>query len=212
MSEVNCIIRISAAAVLSAVDFAAVNDVRYYLAGVHVSPNAEGGATATATNGAILGSFVDPCGQAERAVILPITKAHKSLLKKGEWVVMDGNGQITIVDARQETLWISPKPEIVAKYPDLNAIIGKRSQWEEGIAGGFAPSLLARIETASKGRDKYEAVRFFRRKSESEHRTALVTIGTLGFIMIMPMRDAGADAALSVVPSNLFAPEQEAAA
>lgn len=212
MSEVNCIIRISAAAVLSAVDFAAVNDGRYYLAGVHVSPNAEGGASATATNGHILGSFVDPCGHAERAVILPITKAHKSLLKKGEWVEMDGNGQITIVDAWQETLWISPKPEIVAKYPDLKALIAKRSQWEEGIAAGFSPSLLALIETASKGRNKYQAVRFFRRKAESEHRTALVTIGTLGFIMIMPMRDGGADAALSVVPSNLFAPEQEATA
>ena len=212
MSEVNCIIRISAAAVLSAVDFAAVNDVRYYLAGVHVSPNTDGGASATATNGAILGSFVDPCGHAERAVILPITKAHKSLLKKGEWVVMDGNGKITIVDASAQTLWISPKPEIVAKYPDLKAIIGKRSQWEEGIAGGFAPSLLALIETASKGRDKYEAVRFFRRKSETQHSIALVTIGRLGFIIVMPMRDSGADAALSIVPSILFAPEQEAAA
>lgn len=211
MSEVNCIIRISAAAVLSAVDFAAVNDVRYYLAGVHVSPNANGGASATATNGSILGSFVDPCGHAERAVILPITKDHKSLLKKGEWVVMDGNGQITIVDAREQILWISPKPEIVAKYPDLKALFAKRSQWEEGIAAGFSPSLLALIETASKGRNKYQAVRFFRRKAESDS-VALVTIGTLGFIMIMPMRDGGADAALSVVPSNLFAPEQEAAA
>lgn len=207
MDEQTSVIRIKASAVLRAVTFCAKNDVRFYLHGVHISSNAGGGATAAASDGHTLGAFIDASGVAQRSAILPITKAQAPLLRRGQWVVMDSNGVITIVGLNKEPIWISPAPEIQAEYPDFAAIIGTKSSWAEGLSGCYNPALLARIEAAAKG--GITGARFFHKKNAPGKRALLVTLDSLGFILVMPMHDCGPETALNVIPSNLFTAEQE---
>lgn len=55
-------------------EFAAVNDPRFYLEGVCIQPSKSGGVLIIASDGCTMLVLHDPCGRADKETILPLSK------------------------------------------------------------------------------------------------------------------------------------------
>jgi len=180
---------VSAALVLSTLPFRASNDVRYYLNGVCVQKEPNGGALVMATDGSALVVFHDEDGVAPLETILPISKREAVYLRKGGHVRANSDGLVWITDADGRAIWISPEAPIDGKFPNFRPLFSYVSKYTDGLVGNFNPSLLERVRQAAPKRPRGIPVdvSFFHNPERPNNSAALATIGDNGIALIMPM-------------------------
>lgn len=192
----NTIARVESGAVRAALQFAGVDDVRYYINGVKIRPAKAGGALVIATAGHVLICVHDQCGACTREVIVPLSKREHSRLLTNRvelWVGEDGHAR-TVDATTKQVEWINPKGEIDGKFPDASSMVGDLATWKPGLVGTFNPLLLDKVKAASKGH-RYPDIRFFHR-NEDGTQAALFTMrmgGNNAFGLVMPMRETFRD-------------------
>lgn len=148
------IVDIDALVIRSVQNFAATNDIRYYLNGVHVL--AAEHPVVMASDGHIAYCEEALFCKASVSVTLKISKAARVFLKQDTRVQVqaylkeDGTpiatgSVLTVVNADDQTVYIEPGPAVVeCRYPDIPALMGDFSEWQEGLIGGFNTELLTR--------------------------------------------------------------------
>lgn len=210
---------LSAAVFKRVLSFAPVNEIRYYLCGVHVVPGKivrlEG------TNGHMLYVEEDTSGTAQKALIVNIGTRGRSLLRGENRVKVydDGSVRITTLSGGV-TLYIEPGTGVIdATYPDLAKTVGSMEGWHEGFGSAVNVEYL-RKALAIPG-----YVQFFSRKDAEgnyDPRAAVMFVmaggtvnGGKAFGLIMPVRAefAPGTAVADMLPASLRAamPQQAAA-
>jgi hypothetical protein len=140
---------VSATCVGMALPFRAVRDPRFYLKGIYIAPDSQGGAVIVATDGATLAVVYDPDGRApDGGMILPIGKERAAMLRKRGHVFADSEGRAVITAENGAILWIAPTLKIEGKFPDYTAIIPAASELAPGLIAECNPIYLDRIRRA----------------------------------------------------------------
>ncbi len=146
--------KISAELLHEAAQFAATNDVRYYLNGVHIRKSSKG-VIAEATNGHMCAIILDNSGEAktEASVIISIAIV-KMLPKKGN-VYIHADNSVSFDNLLEKTLFIQLRFEnalLDGKYPDINRVIPKAEDMKPGLnySSWSTPYLLKAFNFFSK--------------------------------------------------------------
>lgn len=189
------IVEVDASVFRNVLGFTAVADIRYYLNGVHVRAHER--PLLMASDGHIAYCEEDRYGKAIVDVTLSISRTAKPFLKAGNRVIVEASrneagkaiedgSSLRIVDRDEATVYIEPgKAVIECKYPDIPAVMGDFTTWNEGLLGGFNTRLLNRA-LALPG-----CVRFYHRGADTNG-SALFTFepertGRHGIGLVMPM-------------------------
>lgn len=151
--------------------FAATNDIRYYLNGVFV----KAGKYVGATNGHFM--IVVPNKTSDRDAIIPRIPA--SFLKSGQVVVDDGT--VKVVDGACR--FISPDRLIDGKYPDFARVIAPH-KWERGIQGSVDMKYMKAILAVGAG-----GVEFFHSDAAQLAMFNSNNLPTGSFVVLMNRRD-----------------------
>lgn len=182
-------------------EFAAVNDPRFYLEGVCIQPSKSGGVLIIASDGCTMLVLHDPCGRADKETVLPLSKrAHKAALgaKDTEYVFVDANGRVWFGDLFGLATYVVARKPIEAKYPDFIRAIPPLDDLAEGLGGAYQPAFLRRLlddDAAS----KYAGIRFYRSKTSDRDDRVLLARVKDGLACVMPLRD---DDTLKNLPSD----------
>jgi hypothetical protein len=107
-------VRVDSAIFFAAMKFAAKGDVRYYLNGVYVEPNASGGVTIVATNGHVMALMYDATGFSDGKYIIPTITLPKSNSGKIEF---DGESCVLENENSYKCKFIT------GRYPDYMAVM-----------------------------------------------------------------------------------------
>lgn len=193
MSTPQVIADISAEVFRRVRSFAAVQDVRYYLNGVHVVPGSQ--LRLEATDGHVLYVEEDKSGTAQRELIVQLGKRALALLRGSHRVKVYDTGAVHITNESGGVLYIEPEQGIVdAKFPDITHLVGTPGDWLEGLGATVNTQLLARALSIP------GYVRFFGRKNAEgrfDPRNSVMfvmdggtTNGGKAFGLIMPVRGA----------------------
>lgn len=198
LNPTESVIRVNAKLVAAALPFAAVNDLRDYLCGVHIRPAADGGVLIVATDGAALVCIRDKEGIAERSVTLP-GSIRSQKLRANDTIRLTKDGLIWAADWQNQPAWVSPDPEIAKPFPDFKSVFAPLSEYTEGLVGEHALPLLDRVKALS----KYESgIRFFHRRITGDGKAeTLFTVGPRMFGLVMPM-NSGATTLADLLPSE----------
>lgn len=158
--------KLSANAVRLAYQFAAKQDIRYYLNGVNVEPAAGGGALITATDGHRLTQVHDREATNVEPMIISLDKASQAALKRGTWVSTDiDDKRVAILNSDDMPIHLQIEQyKIEAKFPDWRRVLGERKDWVQGIGGNFNVSYLA---------DVVRLIESVTEKSAYSHRTGV---------------------------------------
>lgn len=211
LCEAKDIVKVDAALVAQALQFIAKDDIRYYLNGICIRPNALGeGVVVLASDGHVAAALFDEIGRAEREVILPIPANVRTKLLRGGHVLHDARGFTWITDDEHAVLWVSPTLAIESKpFPNVLEVAGPLAEYDTGLIGTFNPKLLDKINKCQPKR-KYPQSRFWTRRTKDGHGVALVLLPA-GFALIMPMRGDDENKPLDMrVPAALQAPPKQA--
>lgn len=189
------IVEVDASVFRNVLGFAGIADIRYYLNGVHI--RAHDYPLLMASDGHMAYCEEDRYGKAIVDVTISISRTAKPFLKAGNRVVVEASlnqagkaveegSLLRIVDRDEATVYIEPgKAVIECKYPDIPALMGDFTTWNEGLLGGFNTRLLSRV-IALPG-----CVRFYHRGADTNG-VALFTFepertGRHGLGLVMPM-------------------------
>lgn len=204
--------KLSANAVRLAYQFAATNDIRYYLNGVNIEPAEGGGALITATDGHRLTQVLDREATDVQPMIVQLSKATQAALKRGAWLSTEHDEKrVAVLNADGMPTHLQPENHIVeANYPDWRRVLGERKDWAQGIGGSFNVSLLGDVvRLIEQGVDKpaygiAPAVTFFTKVDADGNRSAndallfIIDSRVQAWGMVMPMRDRSGGDPLSV--------------
>jgi hypothetical protein len=138
---------LSAKAVRLAYAFAAKQDIRYYLNGVNVEPAKGGGAIITGTDGRRVVQVLDREASNVEPVIMKLDAASQAFLKRGEYVSTEfEEKRVAILNADRIPMHLQFEHFAVdGKYPDVAKVLGKREDWQAGIAGTFNVELISDV-------------------------------------------------------------------
>jgi len=183
---------LSAAVFRRVLAFAPVNEIRYYLCGVHVVPGKV--VLLEGTNGHMIYVEEDTSGTAQRDLIVNIGMRGRNLLRGDNRVKVHDDGSVRITTlSGGTTLYIEPGTGVIdAKYPEIEKVIGPMDGWHEG----FGASL--NVEYLKKALAIPGYIRFFSRKDDQgkyDHKGAVMFMmdggtvnGGKAFGLIMPIR------------------------
>lgn len=209
--------KLSAEAVRLAYAFAAKQDIRYYLNGVHVEPHPNGGAQITGCDGHRVLQVHDRDATDVETMIISLDKASRSALKSGRFVQTEFEpGRVAIVDADgvpKHLQALSYKVE--GTYPDVRKPLGERENWKAGIGGCFnvqyiADATIAAAEALGGSQwDRYKGVTFYSHDGadapQNQKVLFIIEGRTPAWGIVMGMRGDSAD------PIAMAYPEKKAA-
>ncbi len=198
---------VSAACVGMVLPFRAVGDMRYYLNGIYITPEPEGGAIVVATDGHTMGIAYDPDGYAPKGgMILPIGRGQASLLRKGGNVHADSEGRAYITDLAGRITWISPDPKIDGNFPDFAAVVPDPHTLSPGLICECNPVYLDRIRRAreASGRSRYASgVRWWHVTDAPTTTVAMAAIASNAIALVMPLAGGDTSPASEYLPPSL---------
>lgn len=212
--------KLSAAAVRLAYQFAATSDIRYYLNGVHVEPHPNGGAAITGCDGHRVLQVHDRDATDVETMIISLDKASRAALKPGRMAQTEFEpGRVAIVDADGVPKHLQALAyKVEGKYPDVKATLGERESWVKGIRGTFNVNYLADASQAVAAAignagfyDRFVGVTFYCKgpdvpQTSGMDRLLFIVEGkTPAWGVVMGMRGDAAD------PSKIAYPERKAA-
>ena len=164
-------------ALKASIHFSAIDDIRSYLNGVHVSPgmieSSDGYTIARIKDGLVtIDGAKDHMGRPADSIIIPIEQAKALVRQAGRQEIVQCTAGIS------GSIVIDP---IERDYPDVNRVIPTKTS---GKAGPFDPELLLRFKRASKDLGRRGAFTLSHNGADA----ALVHIaGATGFVgAIMP--------------------------
>lgn len=215
MSGPDVIADLSAKVMRRVLNFAAVQDLRYYLNGAQVVPGisrGNGAVRVTATNGHMLYTEEDKSAVVQRELIVNISQRGRVLLTGERRVKVFGDQTVHITDSHGAALYIEPGQGVIeGKFPDIASLVGVPTDWHEGLRAPVNVQYL-KVALSVSG-----AIRFFSRKDpvgEFSTSSAVMFVmdsgtatGGKAMGMIMPIRsrfDANASVA-DMLPDTLLA-------
>lgn len=186
--------------------FLAVDDIRYYLAGVNVRPHPSGGAVICATNGHVLAMMYDRDAICEQEVIIHVdkraVKACAKMTRDARQLVML-DGRVAIVEGHGEEVYIQPgKPVIAgAQFPRYEAVIKSGEGYTTGLHGHFNAHYVAMVQGVANSMvranigDSSRSVTFF---THDKVENAIARVGGAGdfLAILMPMQAKKIDVAI----------------
>jgi hypothetical protein len=201
--------------------FAATQDVRYYLNGVHLVPGAKKDEPVRleASNGHLLYVEEDKSAIAQQKLIIGISARGRSLLRGPHRVKAYAGGAVHITNQSGAVLYIEPTAGVIeGQFPDITHLMGTPGDWHEGLGGTINTKYLLQA-LAVPG-----YVRFFSRKDAEgkfDPRSSVMfvmdggtTNGGKAFGLIMPVRGEFAphSAVADMLPTGMVAPSSAARA
>lgn len=115
-------LNLQARLVAAIAQFKASNDIRYYLNGVYIEPRPAGGALIIATNGHVMGLWLDESGEIERPAILKIGAKLQSACQGADTKrIVINDDRLAVIDKGGIELHIQAeagKWEVPGKFPD----------------------------------------------------------------------------------------------
>lgn len=149
-----------------ALPFAARNDVRYYLNGLHIVQE-PAGVSVQASNGHVALMVPDDGGTTDVSRIILLSPAAKAYLKEPNRVRCTSDGTVFISDKSGVVLHIEPDGIINATYPDLSKSIGNLADYKPGLSKAFDADYIGLVYTAAKVADPaYRRLMFYTREGE----------------------------------------------
>lgn len=210
--------------------YMAQKDIRFYLNGICVRPNANGpGCFVAATNGHCMAIWHDPDGVCSKEIVLRVSnelvsasrkkaaKGGRVVLDSGRLVIKNKDGHETFVQAGQAAINMERKG-YMHKYPDFWRVVPPQSTLTPGMHGpvnGRYVEMIGKVAKMLEDGGRYGHARAV------WHSTANVGAGfgavltrfdgTPGFVVItMPMREEDFDPGLPAVFASQL-PKEEAA-
>lgn len=128
--------------------FLAVDDIRYYLAGVNVRPHPDGGAVICATNGHVLAMMYDRAAICEQEVIIHVDKRAVKACAKGDRQLVMLDGRVAIVEDHGGEVYIQPGKPIITgtQFPRYEAVIKSGEGYAAGLLGHFNAHYVALVQ------------------------------------------------------------------
>ncbi|MBB6578995.1 hypothetical protein HNP33_003100 [Comamonas odontotermitis] len=129
--------------------YMATQDIRYYLNGIFLQPltaRQGGGVIGVATNGKALGLWHDQAGEADREIIIRVTKPLISSLGKFDKGLPRSlrvvDGRLICMSAEEEEIYIQPNPhapvtgarmpwEVEGKFPDFTRVVKRADKFKD---------------------------------------------------------------------------------
>lgn len=221
MSNPTLIADLDARVVKRVLPFAAVNDVRANLCGIHAVPGVKAeckAARVEATNGHMLYAEEDKSAVVERPVIVRLSPPARAFLKAGCRLKVYDNATVQVTDAHGAALYIEPGVGIVSgAFPQLGGLIGLTIDWHEGLRAPINTEYL-RTALALPG-----SIRFFSRKDANGQFSLSSSVmfvmdgGTptggkaMGIIMPMRSRFDSTSGVADMLPESMLATRAVAA-
>lgn len=192
---------VSAACVGMALPFRAERDIRYYINGIFITPDPNGGAIIVAADGYTMAVVYDPTGRAPTGgMILPVSKGQAVMLRKGGQLLAGADGRAFITDEDGTVLWIAPATKIEGKFPDYAAVIPDPSALAPGLIGECNPAYLERIRRAraASGRHKWEdGVRWWNVARDPLRSVSVAAFAPNAVALIMPVYSQSTNSSLA---------------
>lgn len=192
-------LKINSCFVAAVAQFMAKSDIRYYLNGIYVEPVSTGGAVIVATNGHVMGMWLDPDGRIDRPVILrTTTKLLGACTIKGAKYLQLVEDRLTVTDQKNLELFVQPnreKWEIEGSFPDWKRQIPK-TEIVPTLFDGLNPAYVTLVTNALKlgtgVKERWAGGITFNQPKPSG--PIIVTSNKLNaenfFAVIMPLRDS----------------------
>lgn len=184
---------------LAVAPFVADREVRYYLNGIAVEPDEEGGAILIATNGHILAAIRSPHARASSIAIIDWPKNLAAAARaniKGRpnlrLIVEEPGGYAKLADTRDAHVQVG-KALIEGKYPEWRKIIPK--ELTAGLPGAYNRGYLDKVMSVeySRSMERHQGVSFFYDAKCKEPKEAIVVARFPSLremiVVLMPMRD-----------------------
>lgn len=194
--------KLSAKAVRLAYQFAAKEDIRYYLNAVNIEPAEGGGALITATNGHRLTQVHDRDATDVQPMIIKLDKATQAALKRATWLSTEHDEKrLAVLNADGLPTHLQLEHyQVEANYPDWRRVLGNRESWVQGIGGSFNVTLLADVirlvdQSVDKTTRDMPSVTFFTKLNEDGTRSQtdsllfIIDSRVQAWGLVMPMRD-----------------------
>lgn len=165
MSTPELIADLDARVVKRVLPFAATNDPRAALCGVHAVPGIKAefkAARVEATNGHMLYAEEDKSAVVVRPVIVRLSHAARAFLKAGCRLKVYANAVVHVTDTHGAVLYIEPGVGIVSgAFPQLGTLVGLTIDWHEGLRAPINTDYLRTVLNLP------GSIRFFSRKDDS---------------------------------------------
>ncbi|MFK2904983.1 hypothetical protein ISP17_13560 [Dyella ginsengisoli] len=199
--------------------FAADQDVRYYLNGVHLVPGRtkQQAVRMEGTNGHLLYCEEDKSAVVQAELIVSIGKRGRTLLRGSNRIKVYSDKAVHITDQSGAVLYIEPCNGVIdGKFPVIDHLVGVPADWHEGLVAPVNTGYLMQALSIP------GYVRFFSRRDKEgapDMKSSVMFImdggtanGGKAFGLIMPTRgqfapDSGVDAML---PDSLVQPRAAA--
>lgn len=130
--------------------FRAIQDIRYYLNGVHIAPCEAGGVFVVATNGHQMAVAHDPDGRTDEAVILHCSPAMEKAARErmhslDAAVVVVHEGRVRLLGP-EELFVQAGEPLVPGKFPDFFKVLeGGVGPLTDGLTGAFSANLTKKL-------------------------------------------------------------------
>lgn len=116
--------------------FAAEQDIRYYLNGVHLVPGRtkQQAVRMEGTNGHLLYCEEDKSGVVQAELIVSIGKRGRPLLRGSNRIKVYSDNAVHITDQSGAVLYIEPTGGVIdGKFPVIDHLVGVPTDWHEGL-------------------------------------------------------------------------------
>lgn len=208
MSDILC--KVHLAAVRRALICAAEKDIRYYLNGVRIRPNPDGGVFVEGCNGHVYIAAKDQCGKATATVLVTRSVLARAPLGMQGHLVVYADGTCRVENVSLEPLWVSPRKvdtSIAGMFPDVLGIYAPAKFTRRGLSNACAMRLLSKLLCAS---GKNQPIAFYEPEgTENDGAVSFFVCGNGDFGIVMPMRGDLPTPARAVPAS--FIPQKPAA-
>jgi hypothetical protein len=169
------IVKIPVRDILPVIPFLAAQDVRYYLRGIFIEPDPNGGAVIVATNGHILAAIHSADAVVSQPLILEwsktLTTQARSVHRASPQatVALESlDGRLTLLSSGKAEVHIHPgKAWIDAKYPDWRKVLPAGAM-TEGLPDAYNPDYLQMALAAGSVLGKRNGVRFYHEKDRKD--------------------------------------------
>lgn len=170
--------------------FMAKSDIRYYLMGIHIEPDPNGGAILCATDGHRMLIVKDKNAECKESVIFSINRGAAIFCKKENgYVTIDPETQrLTIFDDAANELFLQPgKCFINGKYPIWQRVMPDFTKLLQASLAYARPQYIADAVLVHPDKRGYEGCRFW---TEGENSSVIVEYSENPEYMaiIMPLR------------------------
>lgn len=188
-------IKVNAKHIRYALRFAAVEDVRYYLNGIHIRPAPTGGIIIEASDGHTAALFHDPAGECDKPAIIKLSPdaakhcARRKHDRGDRQLIVDGERAAIVCDGEEQ--FVQPGDcRIDGKFPDITSVIAKLGVLVPGTPPTFDERLLRRF-TFDKRDTQYGGLQLFHQPKDGGYSAIVIRVPLypefIGLLMPMHM-------------------------